>query len=350
MGSDRGHNDGVGPEGGEHVWCMPGCLREADTGGRLKRRAAEKRVDLQDLRELVAVTNAECMICRSCHASVIDRGRVGSTIRGIVCRWCRTRLSVVDGATGNLARRTASTCRCDPGSPDWAARMNLATRSYLERSERSTVQDSTPRVAFAHLVAEARTDGVDPTDAWTKPSTELPGDAAIPPGRATTAGRSQRELTVAPLLRDRCEFDCVQHEEHVYVACFDEPTLIPDRDHHPEDPEHNYPLKHYVGWTTQQPPVKRLNQHGVVCRRQCVLLVPGSKEDESDLKATGRCPKCNATLWYYHARKPVSEPHGRQVLIQAIRASIAEMDDAAAPAAKQHAAQLLRKLGDSAEL
>lgn len=329
---------------------MPGCFREADTGRRLKRRAAEKKVDLRDLRELVAVTNAECMICRSCHASVIDRGRAGSAVRGIVCRWCRTRLSVADGATGNLARGAVSTCRCDPGSPDWAIRMNLATKSYLERAERSTTQDTTPRVAFAHLVAEARTDGVDPTGAWTKPSTELPGEAAISRARATTAGGSKGELTVAPLLRDGCPFECIEHEEHVYVACFDEPTLIRDRDHHPEDPEHHYPLKHYVGWTTQQPPVKRLNQHGAVCRRQCVLLVPGSKEDESDLKESGRCPKCNATLWHYLAIKPVSDANAREIPLQRLRARIAEIGDALTPAAKQNAAKLLCQLGDSEEL
>ena len=241
------------------------------------------------------------MICRRCHASVVDRGRVGSTVRGIVCKWCRTRLSIADGATGNRGQEATAACLCNPGAADWLARIGLATDRYLDRAVRSNSRDMTPRVAFAQLVAEIRADGVDPAGAWTKTSDEIPCRVPITPARSGTSGGHAASRRVPPLRRNPCAPECLAHDEHLYVACFDEPTPVADRDHHPDDPERNYPVLHYVGWTTQQPPVKRLNQHGAACRSNLVLLVPGSMRDELLLKMLGRCPRCNGALWYYLA-------------------------------------------------
>ncbi len=284
----------------EHVRCQPGCFQATDTG-RLKARAAQLKIDLRDLIDLIAATDGTCMICRRCHASMVDRGRVGSTVRGIVCKWCRTRLSIADGAAGNLGREATAACLCNPGEDDWLARISLATAHYLDRAARSTSQNVTPRVAFAQLVVEVRANGVDPVGAWTKTSDEIPSRAVITPARAGTSGDHAASRRVPPLRRDPCAPECLAHDEHVYVACFDEPTLVADRDHHPADAERNYPVRHYVGWTTQQPPVKRLRQHGAACLSNLILLVPGSTRDEFLLKGLGRCPRCNGALWYYLA-------------------------------------------------
>lgn len=241
------------------------------------------------------------MICHRCHASMVDRGRIGSAVRGIVCKWCRTRLSIADGAAGNLWQEATAACLCNSGTADWLARMSLATDHYLNRAARSTSQDVTPREAFAQLVAEVRADGVHPAGAWTKSWDEIPCRATITPARSGPSGDHAASPRVPPLRRDPCAPECLAHDEHVYLACFDEPTPVADRDHHQDDPDRNYPVRHYVGWTTQQPPIKRLNQHGAACRSNLVLLVPGSKRDESLLKMLGRCPRCNGALWYYLA-------------------------------------------------
>lgn len=170
---------------------------------------------------------------------------------------------------------------------------------YFDRAARCAHGDR--REAFSSLVAEVRRDGVDPGGAWTKPSSEVTGLAA-----ALTPARATRDLpalpTMPPLQRDPCALDCREHEEHVYIACFDEPTRLADRDHHRDDPELDYPVRHYVGWTSQQPPVKRVNQHRVTCRDHLVLLVPGSERDEAELKREGRCPRCGDALWYFLAK------------------------------------------------
>lgn len=288
-----------------HVRCQPGCFQSTDAV-RLKSRAAKRKVDLRDLIDLIVATDGTCMVCRRCHASCLEVGRVGSTVRGIVCKFCKTRLSVADGAVGNRGKADPRRCLCDTGRDDWLARINFATAHYLERAVRSTTPDATPRVAFAKLVTEVRVDGVDPVGAWTRASGEIPRITASTLSWSSTSGDQADSHRGPPLKRDPCSPECVAHEEHVYVACFDEPTLVADRDHHQADAERNYPLRHYVGWTTQQPPVKRLTQHGAACRKNLVLLVPGSERDERFLKERGRCPRCNDALWYYLAENRAS--------------------------------------------
>lgn len=293
----------AGPNEG-HDGCMPGCFL-AGASDRLKHRAKRYKIGFPDLLDLVAATDGMCMICRRCHASYIDQGRTGSKVRGIVCKWCRTRLSLADGAVGNMGLEANHACRCSPGTVDWMARIRFATAGYLKRAAQVSACGSNLRQPFTQLVRKVEEDGVDPAGAWRISFDEIPKEYLAPSKvRSRPSGTNTGPQTVPPMQRDQCPAACLSHEEHLYIACFDEPTVVRDRDHHPQDPVHDYPIRHYVGWTTQQPPGKRLGQHGSATRRSLVLLVPGTVREEHGLKVVARCPKCNDRLWYYLARRP----------------------------------------------
>jgi len=55
-------------------------------------------------------------------------------------------------------------------------------------------------------------------------------------------------------------------------------------------------IRHYVGWTQQRPPRKRINRHGPAALREIVYLQPGTTRDEQTMKLTGTCPKCGESL------------------------------------------------------
>jgi hypothetical protein len=52
------------------------------------------------------------------------------------------------------------------------------------------------------------------------------------------------------------------------------------------------PLRHYVGWSSQADPRKRIYDHGPAALREIVYLEPDTMNDEAELKVIGRCPKC----------------------------------------------------------
>jgi hypothetical protein len=56
------------------------------------------------------------------------------------------------------------------------------------------------------------------------------------------------------------------------------------------------PIRHYVGWTQQARPSKRISRHGPAASREVVYLAPGTTLDEQRLKLTGTCPKCGEAL------------------------------------------------------
>jgi hypothetical protein len=56
------------------------------------------------------------------------------------------------------------------------------------------------------------------------------------------------------------------------------------------------PIRHYVGWTPQRLPRKRINRHGPAALREIVHLQPGTAQDEQTMKLTGTCPKCGEPL------------------------------------------------------
>jgi hypothetical protein len=56
------------------------------------------------------------------------------------------------------------------------------------------------------------------------------------------------------------------------------------------------PITHYVGWTSQSNPKRRIYSHGPI--RQCVIasLSPGTPADEEETKQHGKCPLCDEPL------------------------------------------------------
>lgn len=52
------------------------------------------------------------------------------------------------------------------------------------------------------------------------------------------------------------------------------------------------PISHYVGWTQQRDPRKRIGRHAPMGATEMVCLEPGTMLDEHAMKATGRCPLC----------------------------------------------------------
>jgi hypothetical protein len=56
------------------------------------------------------------------------------------------------------------------------------------------------------------------------------------------------------------------------------------------------PIAHYVGWTQQRDPRKRIGRHAPMGVSEIVCLQPGTMLDERQMKATGSCPVCGQ--WY----------------------------------------------------
>jgi hypothetical protein len=56
------------------------------------------------------------------------------------------------------------------------------------------------------------------------------------------------------------------------------------------------PIRHYVGWTQQARPSKRISRHGPAALREVVYLETGTMRDEQAMKSTGACPKCGESL------------------------------------------------------
>lgn len=119
------------------------------------------------------------------------------------------------------------------------------------------------------------------------------------------------EANVAALLAGPgCDPGCGLHAEHVYVLCYGQPTLITDRDwaaYDPREEDANYPISHYVGWTRRHPPIARVRQHGARSGHFIAKIVPGDRQDEALVKATGQCPRCSGSL-DYHAESPHRPP------------------------------------------
>jgi hypothetical protein len=102
-----------------------------------------------------------------------------------------------------------------------------------------------------------------------------------------------------------CAPTCAEHPEHVYVLCYGQPVYVRSRDYLRRETERNYPIDHYVGYTRQQPPVKRVRQHGCRSAQHIARIVPGDERLELGLKLVGRCPTCGGSLWYYQAPRLV---------------------------------------------
>ena len=76
----------------------------------------------------------------------------------------------------------------------------------------------------------------------------------------------------------------------VYVLCFGTPTLVAESDRW-----HVRPTTHYVGWTGQNPPSRRIQQHRVPLD-SVASMESGTAEDEARLKREGSCLRCGVQL------------------------------------------------------
>jgi hypothetical protein len=74
--------------------------------------------------------------------------------------------------------------------------------------------------------------------------------------------------------------------EFVYALCLDPPQRLLCVDAPPLEP-----VSHYVGWTQQTWPMKRVRSHGVGLT-WCVLLVPATQADAREIGLTATCPRC----------------------------------------------------------
>ena len=273
------------------------CLLAA-SGKSYVQRAQSNKIDVWDLERLVELVHGRCMVCAACHAQVVDSSRSASPqVRGVVCRMCRTRLSEADGAVGNLMGWSSSLCRCDPRTPEWRTRMDLSTTAYLGRAKDAHLGYADPRSGFTELVRRVETDGLDPSGVWRTTDAEARRLAAAQAG-AHLLPPAPEPLGSPPLERPPCDPLCDQHACHVYICCFDVPTWLRDRDYYPADVR-DYPLRHYVGFTSQHPPVKRVKQHGAEALRGLKLVIPGTQSDEAHLKQDELCPSCGQALWYF---------------------------------------------------
>lgn len=98
------------------------------------------------------------------------------------------------------------------------------------------------------------------------------------------------------------EWDCLVARRHiptdrmgvVYVLHFEEPTVLRQADV-------QHAVTHYVGWTGQVPPMKRVRQHGPKLDRSVVSFTDGTAEDEYRLKREGQCERCGRSLDYQHS-------------------------------------------------
>ena len=97
-----------------------------------------------------------------------------------------------------------------------------------------------------------------------------------------------------PICSPRCE----QHLGHVYVVCYGPPVTVHDRDHLVGELERDYPISHYVGFTSGLP-IRRLWTHGAKSSRCVVAIVPGDARREQMIKELEACPSCGQSLWYY---------------------------------------------------
>jgi hypothetical protein len=76
----------------------------------------------------------------------------------------------------------------------------------------------------------------------------------------------------------------------VYVLCLGSSTYVAESDR-----RHVRPTTHYVGWTGQDPPERRIRQHQVPLD-SVASMAAGTADDEARIKREGSCPRCGVAL------------------------------------------------------
>ncbi|WP_157227641.1 hypothetical protein [Nocardia asiatica] len=270
-----------------HRNCVGGCMLTLSAAA-IARRESTYKLDSFQLDELLTLAGGLCMICQQCHAMVIDTTTRAEQQRprGLVCRFCKDRIATYEGSFGDEVPFLAG-CRCMPrDDPEWEPRIAAATAQYLHRAA-ALDSCATNAERYDMLIGDLAVHGRDPHGVWSgTPLTELP------PLPVRNRFVPDDYGGIPPLARDWCEGSCRAHAEHLYIACFDEPTMLRDADTRKA-------VLHYVGWTRQHPPLRRVNQHGPACREFLVAILPGTLAEEAHLKAEGLCPKCGQPLRYH---------------------------------------------------
>lgn len=91
----------------------------------------------------------------------------------------------------------------------------------------------------------------------------------------------------------------------VYVLHYDEPQVVwsVSRDYAgtraelgPHGLVSERPITHYVGWTQQADPRRRIYRHGPAALVTVASLTPGTMRDETQAKIGGVCAKCGEPL------------------------------------------------------
>lgn len=80
----------------------------------------------------------------------------------------------------------------------------------------------------------------------------------------------------------------------VYVLCLESPRRLRDAD----IPEH-ISVTHYVGFTAQNPPMRRPMSHGRGMASRVVLLIRGTMRTEELIKMRESCDSCGESLNYF---------------------------------------------------
>jgi hypothetical protein len=87
----------------------------------------------------------------------------------------------------------------------------------------------------------------------------------------------------------------------IYGLCYDPPVIVESvsMDYAGDPPEHNArgflsagPIRHYVGWTQQRDPQRRILNHHRAGTAVTVTLSRGTMEGEEEIKRTATCPTC----------------------------------------------------------
>ncbi len=87
----------------------------------------------------------------------------------------------------------------------------------------------------------------------------------------------------------------------IYGLCYDPPVIVESvsLDYAGDPPKHNShgylsagPIRHYVGWTQQRDPNRRIANHHRSGTPVTITLGHGTMEREEHIKRASRCPTC----------------------------------------------------------
>ncbi|WP_375425512.1 hypothetical protein [uncultured Friedmanniella sp.] len=91
----------------------------------------------------------------------------------------------------------------------------------------------------------------------------------------------------------------------IYTLCYDPPVIVRSVSRNYAGPspvfarggfESATPIRHYVGWTQQADPRKRISRHHRAATPVTVTLSTGTMLDEDHLQQTGHCPTCGGAF------------------------------------------------------